>query len=161
MSDLTEPSQGLTEVDSRGGAQSGALCGTHASHKSLCTVQHSCVSGAQLSTYATFLVRPAQAALSIVLTALSTAAGVVLTPLLVWLLLGQRIPVDVWGMAPAIMQIVIVPVALGEHAALPHMPVTPTHWTLPLGYGQEADLKALKQGSMFVALPVCHHASCD
>ena len=85
-------------------------------------VQYSCVSGAQLSNYATFLVHPEQAALSIVLTALSTAAGVVLTPLLVWLLLGQLIPVDVLGMAPAIMQIVIVPVALGEQAALPHMP---------------------------------------
>ncbi|KAL0031573.1 hypothetical protein WJX77_007741 [Trebouxia sp. C0004] len=73
----------------------------------------SCVSGAQLSNYATFLVHPEQAALSIVLTALSTAAGVVVTPLLVLLLLGQRIPVDVQGMAVSIMQIVILPVGIG------------------------------------------------
>ncbi|KAL3152228.1 hypothetical protein ABBQ32_001310 [Trebouxia sp. C0010 RCD-2024] len=73
----------------------------------------SCVSGAQLSNYATFLVHPEQAALSIVLTALSTAAGVVATPLLVLLLLGQRIPVDVRGMAASIVQIVILPVGLG------------------------------------------------
>ncbi|DBB16249.1 TPA: hypothetical protein ACH3X3_014570 [Trebouxia sp. C0006] len=73
----------------------------------------SCVSGAQLSNYATFLVHPEQAALSIVLTALSTAAGVVVTPLLVLLLLGQRIPVDVQGMAASIMQIVILPVGIG------------------------------------------------
>lgn len=76
-------------------------------------VQVSCVSGAQLSNYATFLVHPEQAALSIVLTALSTAAGVVVTPLLVLLLLGQHIPVDVQGMAASIMQIVILPVGIG------------------------------------------------
>ena len=76
-------------------------------------MQVSCVSGAQLSNYATFLVHPEQAALSIVLTALSTAAGVVLTPLLVLLLLGQHIPVDVQGMTVSIMQIVIAPVGLG------------------------------------------------
>ena len=58
---------------------------------------------------------PEQAALSIVLTALSTAAGVVLTPLLVFLLLGQHIPVDVQGMTVSIMQIVIAPVGLGTH----------------------------------------------
>ncbi|KAK9816977.1 hypothetical protein WJX72_007732 [[Myrmecia] bisecta] len=73
----------------------------------------SCVSGAQLSNYATFLVHPDQAPLSIVLTALSTAAGVVLTPALALLLLGTRIPVDAWGMAVSITQIVILPVAVG------------------------------------------------
>ena len=81
-------------------------------------VQVSCVSGAQLSNYATFLVHPEQAALSIVLTALSTAAGVVVTPLLVLLLLGQRIPVDVQAMAASIMQIVILPVGVGESHSL-------------------------------------------
>ena len=77
-------------------------------------MQVACVSGAQLSNYATFLVHPEQAALSIVLTALSTAAGVLATPLLVLLLLGQRIPVDVPGMAASIVQIVLLPVGLGE-----------------------------------------------
>ena len=81
--------------------------------KALSPAQVSCVSGAQLSNYATFLVHPEQAALSIVLTALSTAAGVVVTPLLVFLLLGQRIPVDVTGMAASILQIVILPVSIG------------------------------------------------
>ena len=84
-------------------------------------MQVSCVSGAQLSNYATFLVHPEQAALSIVLTALSTAAGVVATPLLVLLLLGQRIPVDVQGMAMSIMQIVILPVGIGR-LCVTHMP---------------------------------------
>ena len=76
------------------------------------------MSGAQLSNYATFLIHPEKAALSIVLTALSTAAGVVVTPLLVLLLLGQHIPVDVRGMAVSIMQIVILPVGIGTPQCL-------------------------------------------
>lgn len=57
--------------------------------KSAFHVQVSCVSGAQLSNYATFLVHPEQAPLSIVLTALSTAVGAILTPAFVLLLLGR------------------------------------------------------------------------
>ena len=76
--------------------------------------QVGCVSGAQLSNYATFLAHPEQAPLSIVLTALSTAAGVVITPLLALALLGTRIPVDAAGMALSIAQIVLVPVAAGD-----------------------------------------------
>ncbi len=76
-------------------------------------IQVSCVSGAQLSNYATFLAHPEQAPLSIVLTALSTACGVVMTPALVLLLLGARLPVDAAGMARSIVQIVLVPVAAG------------------------------------------------
>ena len=72
------------------------------------------MSGAQLSNYATFLVEPQQAPLAIVLTALSTAAGVVVTPLLALLLLGTRIPIDAAAMALSIAQIVLVPVGLGE-----------------------------------------------
>ena len=71
------------------------------------------MSGAQLSNYATYLVEPEQAPLSIVLTALSTASGVVATPLLALLMLGQRVPVDAKGMSLSIMQIVIMPVAAG------------------------------------------------
>ncbi|CAK0761118.1 hypothetical protein CVIRNUC_002830 [Coccomyxa viridis] len=73
----------------------------------------SCVSGAQLSNYATFLLHPEQAPLSIVLTALSTAAGVFMTPVLALILLGARIPVDARGMALSITQIVLVPVLAG------------------------------------------------
>lgn len=73
----------------------------------------SCVSGAQLSNYATYLTDPAMAPLSIVMTALSTASAVVVTPMLTLLLLGKRLPVDVQGMMSSIMQIVIAPVAAG------------------------------------------------
>lgn len=87
-------------------------------------VQVSCVSGAQLSNYATFLLHPEQAPLSIVLTALSTAAGVFMTPALALLLLGARIPVDAQGMALSITQIVLVPVLAGDCSRL-ICPTTP------------------------------------
>lgn len=75
--------------------------------------QTACVSGAQLSSYATFLAHPEQAPLAIVLTALSTAAGVVVTPALVQVLLGARVPVDAVAMSRSIFQIVILPIAAG------------------------------------------------
>jgi predicted Na+-dependent transporter len=52
-----------------------------------------CVSGAQLSNYATYLVHPEHAPLSIVLTALSTLCGAVFTPALILFLLGKCAPV--------------------------------------------------------------------
>lgn len=76
------------------------------------------MSGAQLSNYAVFLAEPEQAALAIVLTALSTAAGVFVTPLLAMALLGASIPVDAGAMALSIAQIVVLPVSLGGVALL-------------------------------------------
>eukprot|EP00271_Cylindrocystis_brebissonii_P002434 TRINITY_DN13059_c0_g1_i2.p1 TRINITY_DN13059_c0_g1~~TRINITY_DN13059_c0_g1_i2.p1 ORF type:complete len:456 (+),score=57.89 TRINITY_DN13059_c0_g1_i2:706-2073(+) len=73
----------------------------------------SCVSGAQLSNYATFLVEPTCAPLSIVLTALSTATAVFVTPALTLLLLGRRLPVNATAMVSNIAQIVVIPIAAG------------------------------------------------
>ncbi|XP_050226665.1 probable sodium/metabolite cotransporter BASS6, chloroplastic [Mercurialis annua] len=73
----------------------------------------SCVSGAQLSNYATFLTDPAMAPLSIVMTSLSTATAVFVTPSLSLLLIGKRLPVDVKGMVSSILQIVVSPIAAG------------------------------------------------
>ncbi|CAI9093853.1 OLC1v1029442C1 [Oldenlandia corymbosa var. corymbosa] len=73
----------------------------------------SCVSGAQLSNYATFLTDPEMAPLSIVMTSLSTASAVFVTPMLSLLLIGKRLPVDVKGMISNILQIVVAPVAAG------------------------------------------------
>ncbi|KAL0324078.1 UNVERIFIED_CONTAM: putative sodium/metabolite cotransporter BASS6, chloroplastic [Sesamum calycinum] len=73
----------------------------------------SCVSGAQLSNYATFLTDPAMAPLSIVMTSLSTATSVFVTPFLSFLLIGQKLPVDVKGMISNILQIVVTPIATG------------------------------------------------
>ncbi|XVF11837.1 hypothetical protein REPUB_Repub08aG0061600 [Reevesia pubescens] len=73
----------------------------------------SCVSGAPLSNCATFLTDPSLAPLSIVMTSLSTATVVFVTPMLSLLLIGKRLPVDVMGMVSSIMQIVIAPIAAG------------------------------------------------
>lgn len=73
----------------------------------------SCVSGAQLSNYATFLTDPLMAPLSIVMTSLSTATAVLVTPFLSLLLIGKRLPVDVKGMVSNIVQIVVTPIAAG------------------------------------------------
>ncbi|KAJ6836857.1 putative sodium/metabolite cotransporter BASS5, chloroplastic [Iris pallida] len=73
----------------------------------------SCVSGAQLSNYATFLTDPIMAPLSIVMTSLSTATAVFVTPLLSLLLIGKKLPVDVKGMMSSIVQIVVAPIAAG------------------------------------------------
>ncbi|XP_073055711.1 probable sodium/metabolite cotransporter BASS5, chloroplastic isoform X2 [Primulina eburnea] len=73
----------------------------------------SCVSGAQLSNYATFLTDPPMAPLSIVMTSLSTATAVFVTPFLSLLLIGKKLPVDVKGMVSSIMQIVITPILTG------------------------------------------------
>lgn len=73
----------------------------------------SCVSGAQLSNYATFLTDPLMAPLSIVMTSLSTATAAFVTPILSLLLIGKRLPVDVKGMMSSIMQIVVAPIAAG------------------------------------------------
>ncbi|XP_038876841.1 probable sodium/metabolite cotransporter BASS5, chloroplastic isoform X2 [Benincasa hispida] len=73
----------------------------------------SCVSGAQLSSYATFLTDPSLAPLSVVMTSLSTATAVFVTPFLSLLLIGKRLPVDVKGMISSITQIVVAPIAAG------------------------------------------------
>lgn len=72
-----------------------------------------CVSGAQLSSYATFLTDPPMAPLSIVMTSLSTASAVLVTPLLLLLLIGKKLPIDVKGMVYSITQIVVIPIAAG------------------------------------------------
>ncbi|XP_076887361.1 putative sodium/metabolite cotransporter BASS3, chloroplastic [Bidens hawaiensis] len=72
----------------------------------------SCVSGAQLSSYASFL-SEGDVALSILLTSSSTIASVLVTPLLTGLLIGSVVPVDAIAMAKSILQVVLVPVTLG------------------------------------------------
>lgn len=52
-------------------------------------------------------------ALSITLTTASTLLAVVLTPLLTLLYVGERVPVPAWDMLVSILQVVLLPVALG------------------------------------------------
>lgn len=60
----------------------------------------SCVAGAQLSSYASFL-------LSILLTSSTTIASVLVTPFLAGLLIGSFIPVDAVAMAKSILQVLL------------------------------------------------------
>jgi BASS family bile acid:Na+ symporter len=52
-------------------------------------------------------------ALSITLTTASTLLAVIMTPLLTWLYVGERVPVPVMDMLVSIVKIVLLPVALG------------------------------------------------
>ena len=61
-------------------------------------------------------------ALAVTIGALSTLVGVAATPLLTWLYVGDAVPVNVQGMLLSILQIVVLPVALGlllNHFARP------------------------------------------
>lgn len=61
-------------------------------------------------------------ALAVTIGALSTLVGVVATPLLTWLYVGDAVPVNVMGMLLSILQIVVLPVTLGlllNHFARP------------------------------------------
>ncbi|CAI8612490.1 unnamed protein product [Vicia faba] len=71
-----------------------------------------CVSGAQLSSYASFISK-GDVALCIVLTSYTTVASVILTPLLTGLLIGSVVPVDAVAMSKSILQVVLAPVTLG------------------------------------------------
>lgn len=64
----------------------------------------SCVAGAQLSSYASFLSN-GDVALSILLTSSSTIASVLVTPLLTGLLIGSVVPVDAVAMSKSILQV--------------------------------------------------------
>lgn len=72
----------------------------------------SCVAGAQLSSYASFLSK-GDVALSILLTSSTTIASVLFTPLLTGLLIGSVVPVDAIAMSKSILQVVLIPVTLG------------------------------------------------
>ncbi len=68
--------------------------------------------GGTASNVICFLAR-ADVALSVTLTAVATLLAVVATPLLVWLYVGQVVPVPVWQMLQTVLQVVLAPVALG------------------------------------------------
>lgn len=72
----------------------------------------SCVAGAQLSSYASFLSK-GDVALSILLTSSTTISSVLVTPLLTGLLIGSVVPVDAIAMSKSILQVVLFPVTVG------------------------------------------------
>lgn len=72
----------------------------------------SCCPGGTASNVVAYLAR-ANVALSVAMTACSTAAAVVLTPLLTSGLAGTLVQVDGWGLFTSTFQVVILPVAIG------------------------------------------------
>lgn len=63
-----------------------------------------CVSGAQLSSYASFLSK-SDVAFSILLTSSTTIASVLVTPPLTGFLIGSVVPVDAVAMSKSILQV--------------------------------------------------------
>ena len=71
-----------------------------------------CCPGGTASNVVTYIAR-ADVALSVVMTACSTVAAVVLTPLLTKLLAGRLVEVDAVGLFVSTIQVVVLPVAVG------------------------------------------------
>jgi bile acid:Na+ symporter, BASS family len=71
-----------------------------------------CCPGGTASNVIAYLAR-ADVALSISMTVVTTCLGVLLTPMLIWLYLGENVPVPVASMLRSLIEIVFLPVALG------------------------------------------------
>ena len=71
-----------------------------------------CCPGGTASNVITFLAK-GDLALSVGMTAVSTVLAPLLTPLLTWLLAGQMVDVDTWGMLQSILYVVIAPILAG------------------------------------------------
>lgn len=71
-----------------------------------------CCPGGTASNVVTFIAR-ADVCLSVVMTACSTLAAMIMTPLLTAMLVGERVPVDALGLFKSTVQVVFIPVAVG------------------------------------------------
>ena len=71
-----------------------------------------CCPGGTASNVITFLAK-GDLALSVGMTAVSTVLAPLLTPLLTWLLAGEMVDVDTWGMLQSILYVVIAPILAG------------------------------------------------
>lgn len=71
-----------------------------------------CCPGGTASNVITYLAG-GDLALSIGMTSVSTLLAPVLTPVLTWLFAGQYVDVDFWTMFKSIIQVIILPIALG------------------------------------------------
>lgn len=72
----------------------------------------SCCPGGTASNVVTYIAR-ANLALSLLMTMCSTFAAIALTPLLTKWLVGERLPVDAWGLFLSTVQVVLLPVLAG------------------------------------------------
>jgi BASS family bile acid:Na+ symporter len=89
-----------------------------------------CCPGGTASNVVAFLAR-ANVALSVLMTMCSTAAAVVLTPLLTQWLAGQYVPVNGWALFGSMVRIVLLPLVLG--VSLHHLFPRVVKVILPVG----------------------------
>lgn len=70
------------------------------------------VNGGQASNLCTYIAK-GDVALSVLMTTVTTIAGIIVTPLLCKTLLGAVVPIDALGIAKSCMQVVLAPIILG------------------------------------------------
>ncbi|WP_313603861.1 bile acid:sodium symporter family protein [Rhizobium sp.] len=71
-----------------------------------------CCPGGTSSNVMTYLAR-GDVALSVACTSVTTLAAPIVTPFLVWMFASQYLPVDAWAMFVSILEVIILPLALG------------------------------------------------
>ncbi len=71
-----------------------------------------CINGGQASNLCTYIAK-GDVALSVLMTTVTTIAGIFMTPLLCKTILGAVVPVDAVGIAISCMQVVLAPIVVG------------------------------------------------
>lgn len=71
-----------------------------------------CINGGQASNLCTYIAK-GDVALSVLMTTVTTVAGIFMTPLLCKAILGAVVPVDAVGIAMSCIQVVLAPIVLG------------------------------------------------
>lgn len=89
-----------------------------------------CCPGGTASNVVAYLAK-ANVALSVLMTMCSTAAAIVLTPILTSWLAGQYVPVDGWKLFASMIKIVLLPIVLG--VSLHHLFPKAVKYVLPIG----------------------------
>lgn len=127
-----------------------------------------CCPGGTASNVVAFIAK-ADVCLSVVMTAFSTLAAVVMTPFLTTFLVGTRIAVDAWGLFQSTFQVVIIPVLLGvvvnrmfPRAVKAVLPVAPLVSVLAIAMicasiiGQRADEVKESVGPLLLGVVLLH-----
>jgi len=127
-----------------------------------------CCPGGTASNVVAFIAK-ADVCLSVVMTAFSTLAAVVMTPLLTTTLVGTRVPVDAWGLFQSTLQVVIIPVVAGvvlnrvfPKAVKTMLPVAPLVSVLAIAMicasiiGQRADEVKESVGPLMLGVALLH-----
>mmetsp|Transcript_29213 Transcript_29213/g.31865 ORF Transcript_29213/g.31865 Transcript_29213/m.31865 type:complete len:387 (+) Transcript_29213:210-1370(+) len=71
-----------------------------------------CINGGQASNLCTYIAK-GDVALSVLMTTVTTVAGIFMTPLLCKFMLGTIVPVDAVGIAMSCLQVILLPIVLG------------------------------------------------